>query len=81
MIDNSSFGQMVIDGTMYTSDLIIYPDGRVTDSWWRQSGHRLSSVDIDGLIKMLEEGSIDFGGALDGSDINRRAGDKSATVK
>jgi len=55
MIDSSSFGQMVIDDIMYTSDLIIYPDRRVTDSWWRQSGHRLSSVDIDGLIKSNPE--------------------------
>ena len=41
---------MVIDGITYTSDLIIYPDRRVTDSWWRKSGHRLCADDIDGLI-------------------------------
>jgi len=50
MINSSSFGQMVIEGTMYTSDLIIYPDGRVLDSWWRKSAHRLCADDIDGLI-------------------------------
>jgi hypothetical protein len=42
---------MIIEGIMYTSDLIIYPDRRVTDSWWRKSGHRLCLDDIDGLIR------------------------------
>ena len=55
MINSSSFGQMVIDEIIYTSDLIIYPDGRVTDSWRRQSGHRLASIDIDGLIQSNPE--------------------------
>ena len=50
MIDSYSFGSMVIDGRRYTSDLIIYPDGRVQDSWWREKGHRLSLSDIADLI-------------------------------
>jgi len=48
-IDAYSFGRMVFDGRTYTSDLIIYPDGRVQDSWWRQSGHTLSVADIQTL--------------------------------
>ena len=49
-IDTFSFGSLVIDGKRYTSDLIIYPDGRVADSWYRKSGHILSKEDIDQLI-------------------------------
>lgn len=51
MIENCTFGAMVIDGKRYTSDLIIFPDGRVKDSWRRKSGHRLSIDDIQGLIE------------------------------
>jgi len=54
-IDNYSFGRMVIDGHEYSSDLIIYPDGRVTDSWWRSSGHRLTADDIRELISAQPE--------------------------
>lgn len=45
-IDAYTFGRMVIDGTAYTSDLIIFPEGRIEDSWWRRSGHRLCLEDI-----------------------------------
>jgi hypothetical protein len=50
MIDDFAFGTMVIQGRRYTSDLIIYPDGKVRDNWWRKNGHRLSSRDIDSLV-------------------------------
>ena len=50
IIDTSSFGLIVIDGRQYTSDLVIYPDGRVEDGWWRRSSHRLSMDDIDKLV-------------------------------
>ena len=44
-IDSYSFGRIVIDGQVYTSDVIIYPD-RVDASWWRKEGHRLQPDDI-----------------------------------
>ncbi len=50
MIDSFSFGTMVIDGKPYTSDLIIFPDGRVQDAWWRARGHVLSANDIADLV-------------------------------
>jgi hypothetical protein len=50
MIQGVSFGSIVIDGRKYHSDLIIYPDGRVKDSWRRHMGHRLSHDDIEALI-------------------------------
>ena len=50
VIDSYAFGKIVIDGRLYTSDLIIYPDGRIVDGWWRQRGHLVTEADIKGLI-------------------------------
>jgi hypothetical protein len=50
-IEAYSFGWMIIDGKKYTSDLLIYPDGRVEDTWYRKKGHALSTDDIAELIK------------------------------
>ena len=50
MIESCSFGDMVIDGRRHTSDLIIDPDGRVQDGWWRAEGHSLSLDDIAELV-------------------------------
>ncbi|MCK5544078.1 MAG: Mth938-like domain-containing protein [Desulfobulbaceae bacterium] len=49
MIDNYSFGKMVIDGQVYTSDLKIVK-GSVSSGWWRKSGH---SVSVDDVIDIL----------------------------
>lgn len=51
MIHHFGFGWMIIDGRRYTSDLIIYPDGRIVDLWVRMSGHTLSRQDIAELIE------------------------------
>ena len=45
MIDNFTFGRMIIDGKTYTSDLILYPD-KIDDNWWRKSGHFLVVEDL-----------------------------------
>jgi hypothetical protein len=50
VIDSSSFGRIVIDGRTYRSDVVVYPDGRIEDNWWRASGHRLTPGDIADLI-------------------------------
>lgn len=55
MIDEYSFGHITISGQQYTSDLIIFPDGKVLDSWWRQIGHRLTFKDIISLIETKPE--------------------------
>ena len=55
MIDACSFGVIVIDGKKHTSDLLIYPDGRITEPWWRRRGHRLSSDDIRDLLESEPE--------------------------
>jgi hypothetical protein len=54
-IDTFAFGSIVIDGRKYTSDLIIYPDGRVVTYWRRKRGHKLSSHDISELIDSQPE--------------------------
>lgn len=51
MIDDFAFGSMVIQGRRYRSDLIIFPDGKVRDNWWRKSGHRLAPADIATLVE------------------------------
>ena len=44
-IDSYQFGRIVVSGKKYTSDVIIFPD-RVTDNWWRKTGHQLCLKDI-----------------------------------
>ena len=55
MIQSSAFGRMTIDGKTYTSDLFIYPDGRVKDGWWRQRGHALTVDDILTLVDVAPD--------------------------
>ena len=49
MIDSYSFGQMVVGGQTFTSDLIIFSD-RIQSSWWRESGHRLVVEDLEDVF-------------------------------
>ena len=49
-IEKCAFGSITIDGKTYQSDLIIYPDGSIQDTWWRKSGHILSKEDIKSLV-------------------------------
>ncbi len=66
MIENVSFGRIEIDGRTYTSDVIVYPDGRVEDEWWRKRGHGLCFDDIARLIEtgpdIIVAGTGDSGG-------------------
>ena len=54
MIDSYKFGEIVIDGATYTSDVIIYPD-RVDYNWWRKEGHLLQKDDLSDVIKYEPE--------------------------
>jgi hypothetical protein len=53
-IEHYSFGNIIIDGKTYTSDVIIYP-GRVDSSWWRKEGHYLQVGDLSDVIKAKPE--------------------------
>ncbi|MCG8686188.1 MAG: MTH938/NDUFAF3 family protein [Desulfobacterales bacterium] len=50
-ITTYEFGRMTVDGRPHTSDLILYPDGRVQGNWFRKAGHFLESADIRELIR------------------------------
>ncbi|UCE05963.1 MAG: Mth938-like domain-containing protein [bacterium] len=49
MIEEYTFGKIVINGKAYNSDLIIFDD-TVRDNWWRKKGHELCVVDIEQAI-------------------------------
>lgn len=54
MIEGYDFGRIIIDGKVYTHDVIIYPD-RVDGRWWREEGHRVSRADIEEILKEKPE--------------------------
>ena len=49
VIDSYQFGQIVVNGKNYTSDVIIFPD-RVSDNWRRKTGHQLHPDDLSAVI-------------------------------
>lgn len=50
MIEKTTFGSMAIKDRIYTTDLMIFPDGSIVDQWWRAKGHRLALADIAVLV-------------------------------
>ena len=54
MIESYDFGRMEIEGRTYTADLILFPD-KIRDSWWRETGHKLSLKDIEGVLQESPE--------------------------
>ncbi|MCX7681642.1 MAG: Mth938-like domain-containing protein [Anaerolineae bacterium] len=53
-IQSYRFGHMVVDGEVYTRDLILLPD-RVVANWWREEGHRLSTADLQEVVTTAPE--------------------------
>ena len=49
-IDQYSFGNIVINGRKYTSDVIVFPD-RVSANWWRKEGHKIHIDDLKEVVK------------------------------
>ncbi|MFQ5714173.1 MAG: Mth938-like domain-containing protein [Candidatus Scalinduaceae bacterium] len=49
-IKSYEFGRIEINGTFYTSDVIIY-DEHINSSWWRKEGHYLQTEDIEEILK------------------------------
>lgn len=49
MIEQYSFGNMIIDGQKYRRDLKII-DGRVRKEWWRKEDHRLDTGDVADIL-------------------------------
>jgi hypothetical protein len=48
-IESYRFGNITIDGTTYTRDVIIRPEGVLAD-WWRKEGHSLHPDDLEGAL-------------------------------
>lgn len=53
-IDFCTFGKIVVNGTTYTDDLIIYED-HIQDSWRRAKGHFLRIDDIPLVVEKRPE--------------------------
>ena len=46
---------MAVGGREFTSDLILHPDGRIQDNWWRAQGHCLFPDDIATVLDAAPE--------------------------
>jgi hypothetical protein len=55
MIEKSSFGSIRIHGKLFTTDILIYPDGRIAENWWRRHGHQLAFEDLERLVSTAPE--------------------------
>jgi hypothetical protein len=51
-IEGYRFGHVVVDGERQTRDLIVLPDGVLTN-WWRADGHRLVLADLEDVLDDL----------------------------
>ena len=49
-IDSYQFGEMVVGGIPYRSDLIVF-ESRLVDSWWRKQGHEVQLEDLEEVLK------------------------------
>ena len=63
-IDEYSFGKMTVGGKEFTSDLIIYQDGRIQGDWWRAQGHHLFPDDITTVLDAGPEKLVIGTGAM-----------------
>ncbi len=52
-IDSYQFGQIVINGKKYESDVIIFSD-EILD-WWRKEGHEVALEDINDVLDKSPE--------------------------
>jgi hypothetical protein len=53
LIESYDFGRIVIDGTTYSSDIIIMGN-KVQASWWRKEGHSLAPSDIEDALERFQ---------------------------
>jgi len=49
IIESYLFGRMKVDGDVFDSDLIIFPE-KVKSSWWRTEGHYLQMKDLGEIL-------------------------------
>ncbi|MCM8778367.1 MAG: MTH938/NDUFAF3 family protein [Candidatus Omnitrophica bacterium] len=53
-IERYRFGEIIIDGKTYRTDVIVYP-GKIDASWWRKKGHSLCLEDIKETLEEKPE--------------------------
>jgi hypothetical protein len=74
---------MEIQGKTYTSDLILFPD-KIKDSWWRETGHKLSLKDVEAVFEEAPEvfviGTGYYGLMKVEEDVKKRAKTKGITL-
>jgi len=79
MIQGYDFGKMVVDGRVYSADLVLLPD-RINPFWWRQEGHTLSPADLQDVlaeeIEVLVIGTGFFGLLKVSREVKRAAAAK-----
>jgi hypothetical protein len=51
LIDHYDFGEIVVGGREYTHDIVIHPEG-ILSNWWRIEGHRLQLADVKDFLGM-----------------------------
>jgi hypothetical protein len=56
-IDSYRFGEIIIQGKKYTSDVIIFPS-RVHSQWWRKEGHELQPEDLKMVVAERPEAVV-----------------------
>jgi len=50
LIEAYDFGRIVIDGTIYTNDLLMLGQ-RIKENWWRKEGHVVHTSDIKDAVE------------------------------
>ena len=48
-IESYQFGKIVIDGSVYTKDVILLPT-QIISNWWRKEGHQLNVSDLEDVL-------------------------------
>ncbi len=54
MIRSYTFGSINIDGKVYRTDVLVFPD-RINSQWWRQAGHLLNERDLKEVFDFKPE--------------------------
>lgn len=54
IIEKYQFGKIVVSGSVYNTDLIVFPD-YVQDKWRRREGHLLKITDLETVINYHPE--------------------------
>lgn len=54
IIDSYNFGRITINGKLYTTDLLVFPE-KIKTNWWRKEGHSLHIADLKEALEAKPE--------------------------